>query len=108
MSNITITRIIQDHNAREAQKVLRGVIQHRLPYEHDFWKPVVDAASKSYAINHDHKNSRSMKSVSVSQILDRMNVDGLTFLINYFNTVSTEEAALLLAMTSPMRIALRR
>ena len=97
MSNITINRIIQDHNAREAQKVLRGVIQHRLPYEHDFWKPVVDAASKSYAINHDHKNSRSMKSVSVSQILDRMNVDGLTFLINYFNTVSTEEAALLLA-----------
>ena len=97
MSNITITRIIQDHNAREAQKVLRGVIQHRLPYEHDFWKPVVAAASKSMAINQDHKNSRAMKSISVSQILDRMNVDGLTLLINYFNTVSTEEAALLLA-----------
>ena len=97
MSNITIKRIIQDHNAREAQKVLRGVIQHRLPYEHDFWKPVVDAASKSMAINQDHKNSRAMKSISVSQILDRMNVDGLTFLINYFNTMSTEEATLVLA-----------
>lgn len=97
MSNLTIKRIAETHNAREAQKVLRGVIQHKLPYDHDWWQPVVNAACASPAINNTHPKSRSMKSVSVSQILDRMNVDGLTFLINYFNTVGTEEAALLLA-----------
>lgn len=97
MSNLTIKRIVETHNAREAQKVLRGVIQHKLPYDHYWWQPVIDTANISWAINRRHQKSRSMKSVSPSQILDRMNVDGLTFLINYFNTVSTSEAALLLA-----------
>lgn len=97
MSNLTIKRIAETHNAREAQKVLRGVIQHRLPYDHYEWKPVVDACKKSMAVNQDHDNSRSMKSVSPSQILDRMNLGGLTFLIMYFNSMSTEEATLVLA-----------
>lgn len=97
MSNLTIKRIVETHNAREAQKVLRGVIQHKLPYEHYWWHPVIETANISWAINRGHQKSRSMKSVSPSQILDRMNVDGLTFLINYFNTVSASEAALLLA-----------
>lgn len=93
MSNLTIQSIIvRNSSAREGQKELRALVYKKLPLEDKLWENVVTAAKGSCLVNYDHTNSRSMKSVSVSQILDRMNCNSLAILLKMFADYTPEEA----------------
>ncbi len=96
-SNLNVQSILDDYNARDAQKILRTYIVNETHRFEDAWTCIVEVALKSVLVNGDHPNSRAMKSVSKSQILDRMNVPSLAMLINYMNQMSYDEALLLFA-----------
>lgn len=96
-SNLNVQSILDDNNARDAQKILRTYIGHETHHFEDEWKTIVEVARNSELVNGDHPNSRAMKSVSKSQILDRMNVPSLAMLINYMNSLDYSEALLLFA-----------
>ena len=92
MSNLTIHEIInRNSSAREGQKELRALVYKKLPLESKLWEDVVTAAKASCLVNYDHDNSRSMKSVSVSQILDRMNCNSLAILLKMFADFTPDE-----------------
>ena len=84
-SNLTIQSIVETHNSRDAQRILRDYIVHETRHFEDEWEAVVQAAKNSKLVNFDHPNSRKMRSVSKSQILDRMTVGALAVLINDMN-----------------------
>ena len=91
-SNVTVQEILNTHNARETQRILRDYITHETRYFEDEWAAVVETAKNSTRVNHDHQNSRKMRSVSQSQILDRMNVYALAHLIRLLNEVDYSNA----------------
>jgi len=101
MSNsyLNVQSILDDNNARDAQKILRDYIVRQTRHFEEKWETIVLCAGNSELVNGDHPNSRAMKSVSKSQILDRMNVPSLAMLINYMNmkSLSYDEALLLFA-----------
>ena len=84
-SNVTVQEILNTHNARDTQRILRDYIVHETRHFHDEWAAVVETAKNSRLVNQDHPNSRKMRSVSQSQILDRMNVDALAVMIKLMN-----------------------
>jgi len=82
-SYITIQEICDNNPARDAQRILRREILRAAPIEHSEWTEVIEAARSSTIVNDiNNTYSKSMKSISVSQILDRMNTDALTLLIH--------------------------
>ena len=81
MTTLTIQDVVDANPARTAQKILRCAIMH-LSSGHAEWDTVVSSARRSPLVNNSgHPHSKTMKSVSVSQILDRMNVGSLTVLL---------------------------
>lgn len=82
-SHITIQEICDTNPARDAQRILRREILRAAPISESEWTEVLEAARLSTIVN-DTRNaySKSMKSISISQILDRMNTDALTILIH--------------------------
>ena len=77
--SVTIRNLIHKHNARDAQRILSNIIRKLVADE--AWKPVIEAAKRSLLINTTHTNSRTMKSVSISQILDRMSAHANALLL---------------------------
>ena len=94
MSNFrnTVQELMDAHNARDTQRILRDYIIQETRYFQDEWEAVVEAAKNSTRVNHDHPNSRKMRSVSQSQILDRMNVHALAHLIRMMNAADYSNA----------------
>lgn len=96
-SNLTVQSIIDLNSSRDAQRILREYIVHETRHFEDEWAYIVATAKKSMLVNHDHAHSRSMRSVSKSQILDRMNVTGLEVLIDDMNEHDYDQALKLLS-----------
>jgi len=75
----TIQNIIDTHAARKAQTILRGAI-YNIAAERNLMSElneVANTAVQSILVNSTHPASKQMRSVSVSQILDRMNAYAL-------------------------------
>jgi len=96
MSSITIQNIIDTYNARDAQRILRSAITQATHGLDDRWVEVCDAAKRSPLVNTDHPNSRKIKWVTPSQILDRMNTDALTIMLKLCNSNGAEDALIAL------------
>tara|TARA_R110000851_G_scaffold45939_1_gene112141 strand:+ start:706 stop:2295 length:1590 start_codon:yes stop_codon:yes gene_type:complete len=84
---ITIQSIKDNNSARDAQKILRAQIMRQIEgvnprQQADALSKLMTAASNSCLVNGRHPLSKAMRSVSISQILDRMNIQALTILLN--------------------------
>ena len=73
----TIQNIIDTHDARKAQSILRGAIYSLAECHGVTLEDIVAPAQRSPLVNGSHISSKTMRSVSVSQILDRMNTSAL-------------------------------
>ena len=83
MTTLTIKQITDQYNSRDAQAILRNVVI-QLTHEDD-WAEIIATAKTSQLVNTDHPDSRKMRSVSRSQILDRMNVKALSLLVTWLS-----------------------
>ena len=87
---ITIQQIKDNNSAREAQKILRAQVMRDVapwdaskgPQPLPVMHRLIVAATNSCLVNGDHPQSKAMRSVSISQILDRMNIQALSILLN--------------------------
>ena len=70
MSAITIQNVIDNNSTKDAQKILRKVIEAALANVDK--SAVVNAAQKSNIVNGPAPASKKMASVTFNQILDRM------------------------------------
>lgn len=79
----TIQNIIDTHAARKAQTILRGAI-YSIAEDLDInLESMVGWAEGSILVNSTHPASKKMRSVSVSQILDRMTATALGYMISH-------------------------
>ena len=79
----TIQNIIDTHDARKAQTILRGAIYSVASKRDIDLNKIAVAAEGSPLVNSLHPASKKMRSVSVSQILDRMSATALGFLLEH-------------------------
>ena len=86
MSAITIQNIIDNNSTKDAQKILRKVIEAQL--RHCDTSALVKAARNSAIVNGDAPGSKKIASVTFNQILDRMTTDALVMFINMENVNS--------------------
>lgn len=99
MTNLTIQNVIDLNNSRDAQRILRSAIIAGTTGRQDVddaWQRVIVAAKDSALVNTQHADARQMKSVSQSQILDRMGTDALTIMIFHLTTAGGERALMAL------------
>lgn len=83
MSAITIQNIIDNNSSRDAQRILRKVIEAMAAGQRsDIIEQLVHAAKGSYLVNSDAPASKKIASVTFNQILDRMTTDALVATIN--------------------------
>lgn len=83
MSRITIQNIIDNNSTRDAQRILRKVIEAMAAGQRtDIIQMIVNAAKQSCLINSDAPASKKIASVTFNQILDRMTTDALVCVIN--------------------------
>lgn len=97
MTTLTIQNIIDLNTSRDAQRIMRSAIITATTGRQDVdfaWQRVIAAAKGSLLVNTQHADARQMKSVSQSQILDRMGTDALTLMIFHIRTRSGERALL--------------
>ena len=80
MSVITIQNIIENNSTKDAQRILRKVIEAQL--RNCDTSALVDAARNSELVNGDAPGSKKIASVTFNQILDRMTTDALVMFIN--------------------------
>lgn len=80
MSVITIQNIIDNNSTKDAQKILRKVIEAALGGEDK--SEVVAAAQNSNIVNGPAPASKKLASVTFNQILDRMTLDTLVYVIS--------------------------
>lgn len=97
MTTITIQNIIDLNNSRDAQRILRAAIIKGTVVDGrddlaDRWSRIIAAAKDAVIVNTDHPNARQMKSVSQSQILDRMGTDALTIFLDDMETDGSQVA----------------
>ena len=79
----TIQKIIDTHDARKAQTILRGAIYSVASGRDIDLNKIAVAAEGSPLVNSLHPASKKMRSVSVSQILDRMSATALGYLLEH-------------------------
>ena len=99
MTTLTIQNIIDLNNSRDAQRIMRHAIIAASTGRQDVddaWQRVIVAAKDSVLVNTQHAEARQMKSVSQSQILDRMGTDALTLMIFHITTGGGESALMAL------------
>ena len=80
MSVITIQNIIENNSTKDAQKILRKVIEAMLANVDK--SELINEAQKSNIVNGPAPASKKMASVTFNQILDRMTTDALVMFIN--------------------------
>ena len=80
MSAITIQNIIENNSTKDAQRILRKVIE-AIVGDHDT-SYLVEAARNSAIVNGAAPGSKKIASVTFNQILDRMTTDALVMFIN--------------------------
>ena len=77
----TVQNIIDTHDARKAQTILRGAIYSVAECEDIDLTAIATKANGSALVNSTHTASKKMRSVSVSQIFDRMSAKSLGYLL---------------------------
>jgi len=77
----TVQNIIDTHDARKAQTILRGAIYSAAEFKGIDLTAIATEANGSALVNSTHIASKKMRSVSVSQIFDRMSAKALGYLL---------------------------